>query len=311
MNELSKNTISKYIVVLSIIFVFDLISIISSIYIAPVLDSFGMPDILVYLKLLVSLTTLVLFILHYNEKITLPYNIVKILLSMIFLFILAYFTSVFLYKMVLLNQVSDNILNKILRGNPAVILDVSKKNYNIIQYISTLNSGTNSEFFLLLQAIVIQYTISKFKKNETSDEPLVHYDDFLYDKLLSVLPITLLVLSFLSINLFTFKYDLLKSIEMGISMFAFAVVAPSVYLMYNFSKTKNITTTKSNCVSTHLYTFIASIICIVLFTALIGLNIAFLVLERGTYRIITASLALLVSIVMLIKSKYILSLENK
>ena len=197
MNELSKNTISKYIVVLSIIFVFDLISIISSIYIAPVLDSFGMPDILVYLKLLVSLTTLVLFILHYNEKITLPYNIVKILLSMIFLFILAYFTSVFLYKMVLLNQVSDNILNKILRGNPAVILDVSKKNYNIIQYISTLNSGTNSEFFLLLQAIVIQYTISKFKKNETSDEPLVHYDDFLYDKLLSVLPITLLVLSFL------------------------------------------------------------------------------------------------------------------
>ena len=148
MNELSKNTISKYIVVLSI-FVFDLISIISSIYIAPVLDSFGMPDILVYLKLLVSLTTLVLFILHYNEKITLPYSIVKILLSMIFLFILAYFTSVFLYKMVLLNQVSDNILNKILRGNPAVILDVSKKNYNIIQYISTLNSGTNSEFFII------------------------------------------------------------------------------------------------------------------------------------------------------------------
>jgi hypothetical protein len=311
MNETSRITIKRYIIILSTILVLDFLTIISNIYISPVLENFGMPDILIYLKLLTTLTSLILIILFYKEKLTIPSYLVKILLLLVFFSIVVYFLSIFLYKMVLLNQVSDNILNKILKGNTSLVLDISRRNYHILQYLIIINSGANSEFILLLQTMALQYAISNIRKIEYVDEPIHQYDAFLYDRLLNFLPLLLLILSFLSINLFAFRFDLLKSFEMGISLLAFGITTPGVYLMHQFSKTKNSTTTRSRFISTHLYIWVISILDIVLFLSLIGLNITLIILHRGSYRIITSILALVVSILMLIKSKYILSLENK
>lgn len=311
MNEISKNTIFRYIFILGFIVLLDILTIISSIYIAPVLESYGMPDILIYLKFLAGLTTFILFILHYQEKINLPVNIIRILLAIELFFIIGYFLSIFLYKQSLLIQVNDIILNKILKGNPSIAIDLSRKNYHTLEYLINLNTSTNSEFFLLLQTIAIQYAITKTKNLEILNETQYKYDDFLYDKILRFLPITLLVFSFLSINLITYKYDILDCFEMGISLLAFTIILPSVYLMQNLQKTKNSYTTKTTFVSTHLYIYIISIICIVLYLLLIGINITLLVLNQGSYRIITSVISLLLSILTLIKSRYILSLENK
>jgi|LFRM01.1.fsa_nt_gb hypothetical protein len=311
MNEKSKIIINRYIFILAAILVLDILTIITNIYISPVLENFGMPDIFIYIKLLITLTCLVLFILFYKEKFILPSYMVNIFLLLVFFSVLVYFFSIFVYKMVLLNQVSNDILDKILKGNPSLVIDVSRKNYQILQYVIVINSGVNSEFVLLIQNIAIQYALSKVKNIEYADEPFHQYDEFLYDKYLNFLPTLLLILSFLSINLFSSRYDLLESFEMGISLLAFAITVPSTYLMQKFFGTKNSTTTKSRFVITYLYILIISMINIILYLSLIGINVALIILNRGSYRIITSVLALVVSIIMLIKSKFILSLENK
>ena len=75
-------------------------------------------------------------------------------------FVLVYFFSIFVYKMVLLNQVSNDILDKILKGNPSLVIDVSRKIIKS-QYVIVINSGVNSEFVLLIQNIAIQYLYRK------------------------------------------------------------------------------------------------------------------------------------------------------
>lgn len=306
-----KNKILRYVILYAVILLLDILVIIGNIYIAPILENFGMPDVLIYIKTLISLTGFIIFLLYYNDKIPLTYEVIKIILYLTFLSIVSYFFSMYLYKYALLSTVSDDILLKILTGNPSLVLDISRTNYNVLQYLITIYSGANSELFLFIQGLFLQFTIIKSKELVLSDEEAFVYDEFLYDKTLKFAIPLLLILSFLSINLFTFRFDLFGLIEMGISLLAFGIILPSVYLISRVSKTKNTLAKPSLFVGSHYYFKFMSIVSIVLFTSLIGINTYFIIVNRGTYRIMTATLALITSIIILVKSHIVLSLQNK
>lgn len=291
---------------------FDLMTIITNLYIAPILEGFGLPDILIYLK---TLTFMLLFIVISiwvkDSSFSLSKSTLKQLLWLGFYVLCTYFFSVYMYKYYLLVDTQNIIKNQILGGNPALVFDLSRINLQQLSYITTIFSGFNSEIMLFVQAIIFQALILGVKNFEIESEENIMYDTFMFDSKLFYISMLHMLFAFLTINLLTFRYELLGAVEIGLAVTAFAVSILNFITSSDVFKMRNNYCRQSDFVSSHRFMILLMIINIALFAVLFGYNVYLYIIFAGTYRIGAALLALVSAIYLLIRTRSILSLENK
>ena len=312
MLDKKSNKLSLLTMLVGTILLFDIGTIISNIYIAPILEGYGLPDIFIYLKTIIFLFIFIILLLWQNNS---QFNFTKMSLRIMiylgFFTIIAYFYSLFMYKYILIYDTAEIIRNNILYGNPNLVFDFSALNYKTLTYITTIFGGFNSEAILFAQALLFQLILFKTKDIDVIDEKKYQYDHFLFDLYVPILFSILALVSFLSINIFTFRYDVLGSVEMGISIFGFIVTVFGIAPAIELYKSRSDAITKSMFKGTYRLLLILTTISLITFIALIIINISFIDLGRGSYRIFTSFAGLIIAIVLGVKIYSKMSLDNK
>lgn len=181
-SQTNRNRLILIAVISGFIVLFDIFTIISNIYVAPVLEGYGLPDIFIYLKLAIFLTIfLTAFSWPNKRKPTLSKDTLKILIVMGVSILIIYFISVYLYKYILIMDTRDIIRDRILNGNPATYLDFSGINYRTLMYILTIFGGFNSELVLFFEGMLLFMLLNSVNELEIDAEPLHQYDTFMYE----------------------------------------------------------------------------------------------------------------------------------
>lgn len=311
-SQTNRNRLSLIAIISGFIVLFDIFTIVSNIYVAPILDGYGLPDIFIYLKLVIFLIIFITSLIWLNKtNFHLSKDTLKILIVLGVSVLIVYYISVYLYKYILIIETADIIKDRILNGNPSTYLDFSGINYKTLMYILTIFGGFNSELVLFFEGMLLFFLLNSVDKLELEDEPLHQYDTFMYEAIPMYLPILWVVVSFLSINILLYRFDLLGSIEMGIAVLAFLFVTATLPNAYGIFRHKNMELPKSTFVGKHRFILALSIASIILYLFLFGLNVYFVTLGRETYRIISSLVALMISIYIAFRVKKILDLENK
>jgi hypothetical protein len=306
------NKLSLLTILVGTILLFDIGTIISNLYISPILEGYGLPDIFIYLKTVIFFVIFVILMLWQNNKgFNLTKTTIRILIFLGFFTIVAYFFSLFMYKYVLIFDTAEIIRNNILYGNPNLVFDFSAQNYKTLSYVTTIFGGFNSEAILFAEALVFEIFLFKSKHYEVKEEKKYEYDLFLFDPTISILFIVLAVISFVSINIFTFRYDELASLEMGISILGFMIVASGISPASQLIKGRGEAVTKSFFRGNYNLLFVLLIISTLIFIGLFTINVVFISLNRGSYRLVTSLIALIISVVLAIKVFIKLRLDNK
>lgn len=308
----NRNQILVLVFIVGLIIMFSFFTVVTNIYVAPVLDGYGLPDIFIYLKLgMFVLLFVVLIVWLKNDFYKLTRQDLKVLMTIGLILLFVYFLSLFLYKYYLISDTASIIRDKILNGNPALALDFSAINYKSLRYITTIYGGFNSEIILFAEAMLFQSFLVKIKYMEVDNEPVQEYDVFMFDTLLFPLSVILAMASFSAINIFRFRFDLIGAIEVGIGLLGFIIALSTVFPAFRIYKTKGSQCTKSYFAGSYHFLVVLSILGILVFGALTYLNIDFYQTGRETYRIIPSSISLLLSLVILIRTIKIIRLENK
>ncbi|AUD63558.1 hypothetical protein BK010_08630 [Tenericutes bacterium MO-XQ] len=306
------NKLSLLTILVGTILLFDIGTIISNIYISPILEGYGLPDIFIYLKTVIFFVIFVILMLWQNNKsFNLTKTTVRILIFLGFFTIVAYFFSLFMYKYVLIFDTAEIIRNNILYGNPNLVFDFSAQNYKTLSYVTTIFGGFNSEAILFAEALVFEIFLFKSKTYEVKEEKKHEYDLFLFDPTISILFIVLAIVSFVSINIFTFRYDELASLEMGISILGFMIVASGISPSAQLIKGRGEPVTKSFFRGNYNLLFVLLILSTIIFAGLFSINVVFISLNRSSYRLVTSLIALIISIVLAVKVYIKLRLDNK
>jgi len=312
LDRTNKNKMVVFASVIGGILVFDIFTVISNIFVAPLLDGYGIPDILIYLKTAVFLFLFIILLVWIkNENFKLTKTSLKIFSLVGLALVIAYFLSLYMYKYVLILETTEIIKTNILNGNPNLVYEFSRINYKTLSYVQMIFAGFNSELIIFAEAMVLQMIVFSLEKYEIREEPTHVYDPFLFDGKLFPLFFILTVASFGSLNIFLLRYDMLGALEMAIGIAGFAVVFPALFPSMHIFKTRNGECTQSYFTGTYTLLLILSILGVLFFAALFGLNILFIFSGRGTYRIISSFIALILSIVIVVRVQKIISLENK
>ena len=144
-NRTNETKVRYLLYAVGTILFFDVMTIITNLYISPLLEGFGLPDIFIYIK---TLTFLVLFIVLSlwikDSNYSLSKSTLKLLLWLGFYVLCFYFFSVYMYKYYLIVDTANIIKNQILSGNPALVFDLSRINLQSLTYITTIFSGFNT-----------------------------------------------------------------------------------------------------------------------------------------------------------------------
>lgn len=299
-------------IITGIILVFDLFTIITNIYVAPILEGYGLPDILIYLKTTIFLLLFILVMVWLKQREPkLTKTTFKLLMVVGLLMIAAYFLALYLYKYMLILDTADIIKRRILLGNPDLYLDFSGLNYRTLMNVLTIFGGFNSELILFAETMAFLMCVYSVDKMIEMDEKKHVYDSFMFDVALFPIIFIWVILAFLSINILSSRFDLLGSLEIGLAVAGFTAVAAAVIPSFKIYRNRDNECTQSFFISTYRLILIVSIFSMILYLILFGLNVSFISLGRGTYRMVSSLLALIFSMIVFFRVKKILSLENK
>lgn len=299
-------------IITGIILVFDLFTIITNIYVAPILEGYGLPDILIYLKTTIFLLLFILVMVWLKQREPkLTKTTFKLLMVVGLLMIAAYFLALYLYKYMLILDTADIIKRRILLGNPDLYLDFSGLNYRTLMNVLTIFGGFNSELILFAETMAFLMCVYSVDKMIEMEEKKHVYDSFMFDVALFPIIFIWVILAFLSINILSSRFDLLGSLEIGLAVAGFTAVAAAVIPSFKIYRNRDNECTRSFFISTYRLILIVSIFSMILYLILFGLNVSFISLGRGTYRMVSSLLALIFSVIVFFRVKKILSLENK
>jgi len=299
-------------IITGIILVFDLFTIITNIYVAPILEGYGLPDILIYLKTTIFLLLFILVMVWLKQREPkLTKTTFKLLMVVGLLMIAAYFLALYLYKYMLILDTADIIKRRILLGNPDLYLDFSGLNYRTLMNVLTIFGGFNSELILFAETMAFLMCVYSVDKMSEMEEKKHVYDSFMFDVALFPIIFIWVILAFLSINILSSRFDLLGSLEIGLAVAGFTAVAAAVIPSFKIYRNRDNECTQSFFISTYRLILIVSIFSMILYLILFGLNVSFISLGRGTYRMVSSLLALIFSVIVFFRVKKILSLENK
>lgn len=308
----NKNQMVVFAFVTGAILIFDILTIIINAFMVPYLDGFGLPDILIYIKTGVFLCIFVIIISWLvSDRVKISKDNLKSIMYVGLVTIIAYFFSLFMYKYILLLDTATIIKEHVLNGNPSLIYDFSVRNFKALTYITKIYGGLNSELVLFAEAMVFQVVCIQFGDVKVEEEPKHVYDAFLFDKILLPVYVAIVISAFLSLNLFVMLYDFYSAIQMAIGLTAFAFAIPGLVTSVRFFNTKDHSITRSEFLGRYQMIRTISTLEIVLFSFIAIFEFMNFFLERTSYRMIPAILALALSIFALIRVNKSIALENK
>lgn len=216
-------------------------------------------------------------------------SIYRYVLLMMLMLHIVYFISVYLQSFLLIDETLIIIRDKILRGNPALILDFSNVNYTTLSYVTGLLQGINSPLillFLTLWTTRLYYTANRIQQVEEIPKK---YDHFLFPFAIPVFWFLLVISSFLSINLLTVRYDALQSLEMFISIIFFSVSLIGFLVSYAWYKRKNMPSKPSQMTALHRFLALLLLPLIILSVSLLTYHV---LTSFQTYRIYSVSVSI-------------------
>ncbi len=310
--RIHRHTLFLISIITGVILAFDLFTIVTNLYVAPILEGFGLPDILIYMKTAIFLVLWIFFTVWLVDGRTkLNKANIKSLMIVGIVTIAAYFLSLYIYKYYLLVDTNYIIRYRILEGNPALALEYSRINYQTLKYVITVYAGFNSELILFAEAMIFQMGVYAIQRMETDEEPIVTYDHFMFDVKLFPMMALYVIAGFLSINILTMRYDMLGSVEMALAIAGFIAAAPGVGYAFKIYRSRTYECPRSFFMGTYRYLLIMAVLGIILFGALFGLNLYFIQLGRMTYRIASSFVALAVAVAIFLRVRKILAIENR
>ena len=242
-------------------------------------------DILLWLHIIFVLVSYV-YIIRFQKRPTMSFvvSIYKRWLVVLLMLHIIYFISVYLQSYLLIDETLIIIRDKILRGNPALILNFSNVNYTTLSYVVSLLQSVNSPLIILFMSLWTMrfYYTANASSFVLIEEETKRYDDFLYSIFIPIIWFILMIASFLSINLLTLNYTFVESIEMVVSILLFMVSFVGYVVSIMWYQTKNKTVKPSHMTHLHHYLFKSLFPISVL---IIGLLMYHILTDYMTYRI--------------------------
>jgi hypothetical protein len=174
-----------------------------------------------------------------RQEVVFIIHIYKRFLLMTLLLHIVYFISVYLQSYLLIDDTLIIIRDKILRGNPALILDFSNYNYTVLSYVVSLLQSVNSPLILLFISLWTMRLYYQAYTIPVSEQPLKKYDSFLYTMIIPILWFLLMISSFLSINLLSITYSFVQSLEMFLGILLFILSTVGYLTSYHWYKHKD------------------------------------------------------------------------
>jgi len=294
----NNNTIAKFVIVLSIIVLIEIINFIMNIYLN-VNDTLGnnVIDMLYFIKFIGIFTLFISLLLWIKNK---NNNLLKeqVVVHTMFVFVISifYFLILYLFKYSIILDVMDILRNKMIEGNPALLLNFSVYSYNTLKYVKGAYQSFNSELILMVELLFITWQLRNVMSVETEDEENVNYDSFLYNNTLKYFSLALIIFSFLSINLFSYTFDSLGAVMFLVTFFLFSIQLPLFYFIRKISNSSKNKSTRSSFVVFHNLSFMLGIISIVGFIIGLILNLYAWQIGIGTYRLYSIIISLCISI---------------
>ena len=230
-----------------------------------------------------------------NLKTVFIVPIYKRFLLVLLMLHVVYFISVYLQSYILIDDTLIIIRDKILRGNPALVLNFSNLNYSTLSYVVGLLQSVNSPLIILFMSLWTMRLYYQASQIETHDEPLNKYDSFLYSMWIPLLWFLMMIASFLSINLLSITYTWIVSIEMILSILFFMLGFVGFTTSYHWYKLSNKPTKPSLMTHTHHFLFhlLKPILILVLALLMYHTLTSFI-----TYRIYPVSISFIVLVIL-------------
>ncbi len=287
-NSKSKLLVIEYsVIVYLILFLFNLVYM-NIMITRP--DDIYLSDLLLWIHIILMIGFYIYIKLFQKRKeVVFIIHIYKRFLLMTLLLHIVYFISVYLQSYILIDDTLIIIRDKILRGNPALILDFSSYNYTVLSYVVSLLQSVNSPLILLFMSLWTMRLYYQASTIQVIEQPLKKYDSFLYKLMVPILWFLLMISSFLSINLLSITYSFVQSLEMflGILLFVFSTVG---YLTsYHWYKHKDKPSSIANMTLSHRFLFH---LIKPIFVLLIGLMLFHVLTGFLSYRIYSVSASL-------------------
>ena len=151
-NSKSKLLVIEYsVIVYLILFLFNLVYM-NIMITRP--DDIYLSDLLLWIHIILMIGFYIYIKLFQKRKeVVFIIHIYKRFLLMTLLLHIVYFISVYLQSYILIDDTLIIIRDKILRGNPALILDFSSYNYTVLSYVVSLLQSVNSPLILLFMSL--------------------------------------------------------------------------------------------------------------------------------------------------------------
>ena len=293
----NNNSIIKFVIVLSVIVFIETLNFIMNIFL-DVNHTLGINviDMLFFIKFLSIFTLFIsLFIWTRNKDSNLLKEQVVIHTIFVFSISIFYFIIIYLLKYSVILDVMDILRNKMIEGNPALLLNFSVYSYNTLKYVKVAYQSFNSELILMTELLFILWSLRNIMSIETVEEKHVNYDSFLYNNNLKYFSVTLIGSSFLSINLFAYTFDTLGAIMFLVTFFLFSLQIPFHYFIFKISNSSRKKSTRSSFITYHKIALLLGIISIIGFIIGLGLNVYARDIGFGSYRIFSTIISLSIS----------------
>ena len=300
-SKTNKNYIYSLLIVLGTIIILSLLTMITLFYITPVLEGYRTPDIILFIKTAFFIFFFIILLTWYKKpNLNLSKDNLKILMIIGFTLSIIYFFSLFLHKYLLISNVAYIIRDHILLGNPNLVFDWSAQNYRTLSHVLSIYSGLNSEIFLLIELLILQFLFLKVNKCELLVEKKVVFDSFLFSNILRFGTLILFVGVFFCFDLVNYSFDILGTMNFTLSFIALLSTIPAIFLSFKIFKEKNKESDSSFLNRSYKTLFISLLITAISLLLLSGLNVYYIITSSNTYRIIVSSISILISLALII-----------
>ena len=307
-----KEPIVKQVMIFSLfVVIFDSLIIITNLYVSPPFDGQPLSEILVYpMTAIHFFVFLVLLIwIKMRKPFLLTTSMLKSMLFIEFSISIFYFCCLFIQKYTLLMSNQDLLLNGIITGNKDLILNNGNILYNNLKYILTIFAGFNSEISLLFVIMVTQFFLTRASKIQAEEEEQISYDSFMFDKKLLPFSIIMTVLTFTSLNTFSWLTDIVWGIGNAIGLLLLFTTLPGIKIAYDLNKNSNFPCQQSFFTGSHKILKTIALVSLILSSLLIAVNVISFIQNNGSYRIFPATLLLAISIIYFSKIKKIQDMD--
>lgn len=294
--------VSKFLVILAVIIFLDFMNVIMNLYVN-VNDELGINvvDMLFIIKL-VSMISLFAVLLRWNSnkdnvllKQQLVIHIIYVILVSMF-----YFFILYLFKYSIILNAMDILRNKMIEGNPATLLNFAIYTYNTLKFVKSSYQGFNSEFILMLQIVLLVWHLRNMMTLDTEEEETKHYDDFLFNRSHKFLAFALIIIGFLSINIFEYIYTPLEAVMFLISTFLFTIQIPNFLFMSRIWEMDRNSTLQSEFKTFYSITNLLMYISVIGFGIYLGVQVVALSQGFFSYRFFMSVAGFITSLYMLV-----------